>query len=99
MTNFIKSTTKSESAKTRNHGKKRCCRFSVSIQNDTDHKLQLLATSCGMTKSEMVDTILLTTLNSPTFIEQAQHHYNKNERFLIKPIVVNTGGRQQVIYN
>lgn len=93
------SQTRSEAAKTKGMGKKRCCRFSVSIQNDTDKKLSQLAISCNMTKSQLVDTILLSTLNSPSYVEQIQERYNKDEKYYIRPFVVQVNGKQDVIYD
>jgi hypothetical protein len=43
---------RSEAAKKRSLGGKRCVRFSISINNEYDRKLSRLSTSCGMTKSD-----------------------------------------------
>lgn len=78
----------SETASTRNLGDKRCVRFSVSIQNEYDGKLERLAISCGIPKATLADALLRIALDSPPTIEWLQKKYNKNERYLVRPVVI-----------
>ncbi|MEJ1518071.1 hypothetical protein R3O67_33385 [Bacillus cereus] len=79
----------SEAAGTRNLGDKRCVRFSISIQNEYDRKLGRLSTSCQMSKSKMADALLRIALDSPELIEWFQKTYNKDEQYLVNPVVIN----------
>jgi hypothetical protein len=80
---------RSEAARERNLGNKRCVRFSISITNEYDRKLSRLSTSCGMTKSEMSDQLLRIALDSPNVIEWLQNQYNKVEEYKVRPTVIN----------
>ena len=80
---------RSETARERNLGNKRCVRFSISITNEYDRKLSRLSTSCGMTKSEMSDQLLRIALDSPNVIEWLQNQYNKVEEYKVRPTVIN----------
>lgn len=80
---------RSEAAKERNLGGKRCIRFSISINNEYDRKLSRIATSCGMTKSEMSDQLLRIALDSPNVIEWLQNKFNKVEEYKVKPTLIN----------
>ena len=80
---------RSETARKRNLGDKRCVRFSISITNEYDRKLSRLSTSCGMTKSEMSDQLLRMALDSPNVIEWLQNQYNKVEEYKVRPTVIN----------
>lgn len=80
---------KKEAASTRNLGGKRCVRYSISINNEYNRKLSMLATSCGMTKSEMSDQLLRFALDSPSLIEWLQNKFNKVEQYRVKPLDIN----------
>lgn len=88
----------SKAAKERCLGGKRCVRVSVSIQTDYDSKLTRLATSCGMAKATLADALLRVALDSPPLIDWLQEKYNKNEQYLVKPIVVRKDGREELEY-
>ncbi|MGM0846921.1 MAG: hypothetical protein ACQEUT_18335 [Bacillota bacterium] len=81
--------TRSQSAKKRSLGGKRCVRFSVSVTNDSDRKLSKLAVSCGMTKSELADQLIIFALHSPNVIDHLQNKYNKVEEYKVHPVVIN----------
>lgn len=70
-------------------GGKRCVRFSISINNEYNKKLSMLATSCDMTKSEMADQLLRIALDSPSVIEWLQDKFNKVEQYRVKPLTIN----------
>ncbi|WP_421385543.1 hypothetical protein ACOJQI_22830 (plasmid) [Bacillus salacetis] len=89
---------KSEAAARRNMGKKRCSRFSVSTDNETEKLLNALATSCGFSKSEMVDVIVRSALRSKTYVHQIQERYNVEKRYWINPIIINQGGKETITY-
>ncbi|TDK54750.1 ribbon-helix-helix protein, CopG family [Bacillus salipaludis] len=80
---------RSEAAKERNLGGKRCVRFSISINNEYDRKLSKLAISCGMTKSEMSDQLLRIALDSPNVLDWLQQKFNKIEEYKVRPTVIN----------
>src|SRR6476620_4394988 len=80
---------RSEAAKKRSLGGKRCVRFSISINNEYDRKLSRLSTSCGMTKSEMSDQLLRIALDSPNVLEWLQDQFNKVEEYKVRPTVIN----------
>jgi hypothetical protein len=94
----VKVPNKSRSAKTKGLGGKRCCRFSISVSNDTEKKLDALAISVDFSRSELCDYLLQTCVNSPDFVYALQERYNVNERYKVYPTVINVGGKQQVVY-
>lgn len=79
----------SQAAQARNLGGKRCSRFSISINNEYNEKLSLLATSCGLSKSMMADALLRHSLDSPHLIEEFQNIYTKHEEYRVKARIVN----------
>lgn len=94
----VKVPNKSKSAKTKGLGGKRCCRFSISVSNDTEKKLDALAISVGFSRSELCDYLLQTCVNSPDYVYALQERYNVNEKYKVYPTVINAGGKQQVVY-
>jgi hypothetical protein len=80
---------RSEAAKKRSLGGKRCVRFSISINNEYDRKLSRLSTSCGMTKSEMSDQLLRIAFDSPNVLDWFQDQFNKVEEYKVRPTVIN----------
>ncbi|MFP3725772.1 hypothetical protein U8V72_11280 [Priestia filamentosa] len=85
----------SQVAKSRSLGGKRCVRFSISTPNEYDNKLSKLATSCGMTKSKMADTLLRLSLDSPSLIDEIQNLLNTNEQYRVRPLIINN----RVVYD
>lgn len=80
---------RSESARERSLGGKRCVRYSISINNEYNKKLSMLAVSCGMTKSEMSDQLLRIALDSPNVVNWLQDQFNKVEQYRVKPLIIN----------
>jgi hypothetical protein len=80
---------RSEVQKKKCLGGKRCVRFSISINNEYDRKLSRLSTSCGMSKSEMVDQLLRISLDAANVIDWLQEQYNKVEEYKVKPVIIN----------
>jgi len=62
---------------------KRGARFSVSVSYDTDTKLEKLATSCEMSKSELVDFVLKSAINSSEYVMKLQNRFNKNDKYRV----------------
>ncbi|MGM0924013.1 MAG: ribbon-helix-helix domain-containing protein [Bacillota bacterium] len=94
----VKVPNKSKSAKTKGLGGKRCCRFSISVSNDTEKKLDALAVSTGFSRSELADYLLQACVNSPDFVYALQEKHNVNEKYKVYPTIINVGGKQQVVY-
>lgn len=72
--------------KTKKLEEKRGARFSVSVAYDTDSKLEKLAISCEMSKSELVDLICKSAVNSPEYIMKLQNRFNRNEKYRVIPV-------------
>jgi hypothetical protein len=89
---------RSESASTRSLGGKRCSRFSISTDNETEKMLNALATSCNMSKSEMVDVIIRSALRSVTYVQEIQERYNVEKRYWINPIIIKKNGKETITY-
>lgn len=98
MGTFYTKPSKSKSARERNLGSKRCCRFSISVGSETDKKLNALAVSTGFSKSELCDILLQTCVNSAEMVFELQERYNKNQKYRVYPTVVIENGRKQMIY-
>jgi malate/lactate dehydrogenase len=93
-----KITSRSEAASTRSLGGKRCSRFSISTDNETEKMLNALATSCSMSKSEMVDVIIRSALRSVTYVQEIQERYNVEKRYWINPIIIKKNGKETITY-
>lgn len=74
---------------TKKMGEKRGARFSVSVSYDTDSKIEQLAVSCRMSKSELMDLIVSTFVNDPKHVIAIQDVYNRVERYRVLPVRVN----------
>lgn len=90
--------TRSESATSRSMGGKRCSRFSISTDNETEKMLNALAISCNMSKSEMVDIIIRSALRSTTYVQEIQDRYNVDKRYWINPIIIKRNGKETLTY-
>lgn len=75
--------------KTKKFEEKRGARFNVSVSHDTDLKLKRLAISCDMSKSELVDFIVKSAINSPEYLVKLQNRFNKNEKYRVLPVFHN----------
>lgn len=75
--------------KTKGFEEKRGARFSVSVGYSDDEKLNKLAVSCGMSKSELVDYITSSAINSSDYVKRIQDRFNKNPNYRVIPVVEN----------
>jgi len=55
---------------------------------DTHTKLEMLATSCGMTKTSLAEYIIKTCVNSQDFVQYVQNKFNKNPKYRVSPVIV-----------
>lgn len=65
-------------------------RVNPGLPDDVHAKLELLATSCGMTKTNLAGLILQYALDSQDFVMQLQNKYNKNPKYRITPVLVDS---------
>jgi hypothetical protein len=72
--------------RTKKFSEKRGARFSVSVSYDSDTKLELLAVSCNMSKSELMDLICTRFVNEPSCVKEIQDKYNRVDRHRVLPV-------------
>lgn len=77
-----------QTQKTRKPRSDKRTRVNPGLPADVHEKLELLATSCDMTKTNLAGLILRYALDSREFVLDLQNKYNKNPRYRVTPVLI-----------
>lgn len=63
-------------------------RVNPGLTSDTHSKLEMLATSCGMTKTSLAEIMITACVNSQDYVKYIQDRHNKNPKYRVSPVIV-----------